>query len=85
MFKNTYRISLTVGAVLTLVGCSGFETVSPAQPSDEYVFAFDQAGQAGCRTRADEICPGGYDTLSSEEDFKRKEMRVRCLGGVNPP
>lgn len=86
MNKTLYHISVSVGAVLTLVGCSAFEVVRPAQQTDEYVLACDKVeGRPGCKTRANEICPDGYDTLSSEEDFERKELRVRCSGGANPP
>lgn len=85
MIKSVYHVSFAVGVATMLVGCSAFEVVSPAQPSDEYVFACDKVGQSGCNTRAKEICPEGYDTLSSEEDFVRKELRVRCSGEANPP
>lgn len=62
-----------------MAGCSAIETVPPADGTDEYVFACTKvAGQPGCETRARTVCPEGYETLSSEEDFDRKELRVRC-------
>lgn len=85
MFESVYRVSLAVGGALMLAGCTALEIVPPAQPSDEYVLACDKVERSGCKTRAEEICPRGYDTLSSEEDFARKELRVRCTGGANLP
>lgn len=62
-----------------LLGCSALETVPPPDGTDEYVFACaKEAGQPGCEARARAVCPDGYETLSSEEDFNRKELRVRC-------
>ena len=85
MIKSVYRVSLAAGALLTLAGCSAFEGVPAAQPTDEYVLACEKVEQPGCETRAEQLCPEGYDTLSSEEDFARKELRVRCTGEANPP
>ncbi|SEH86411.1 hypothetical protein SAMN05216535_2341 [Stutzerimonas xanthomarina] len=81
MIKSIYRVSLAAGGLLTLAGCSAFEGVPAAQPTDEYVLACDKAESPGCKTRAEEICPEGYDTLSSEEGFTRKELRIRCSDG----
>jgi hypothetical protein len=86
MNQSLHLISFTIGSALLIGGCSAFEGVTPAQRTDEYVFACDKAsGQPGCETRADEVCPDGYDTLSSEQDFERKELRVRCSGKANLP
>ena len=86
MNKKMKCLGVVAGSSLLLAGCSAYEVVPPAQQTDEYVFACNKlSGQSGCKTRANEICPNGYETLSSEEDFKRKELRVRCSGGPNSP
>jgi hypothetical protein len=73
------RCGAIAGLAGFLVGCSGVETVPPADGTDEYVFACTKdAGQPSCEARARVVCPDGYETLSSEEDFDRKELRVRC-------
>lgn len=60
-------------------GCSGFESVPPPEGDDEYVFACAKAaGQSECEARAAAACPDGFETLSSEENFERKELRIRC-------
>lgn len=63
-----------------LAGCSAIESVPPAHGTDEYVFACSKtAEQPECELRAQAVCPEGYETLSSEQDFNRKELRVRCV------
>jgi len=80
MKRSSKQCSVIAGLAGLLVGCSAIETVPPADGTDEYVFACTKvAGQPGCETRAREACPEGYETLSSEEDFNRKELRVRCI------
>lgn len=79
MNRVTKQCSVIAGLAGLLTGCGGIETVPPASGSDEYVFTcMKVAGQPGCETRASDTCPEGYETLSSEEDFDRKELRVRC-------
>ncbi|MGA6097323.1 hypothetical protein ACPESN_05560 [Stutzerimonas marianensis] len=62
-----------------LGGCITTESVPPAKGDDEYVFACEKvAGEPSCETLAEHACPDGFETLSSEQDFERKELRVRC-------
>ncbi|WP_217474094.1 hypothetical protein [Stutzerimonas stutzeri] len=69
-----------IAGLALLAGCSAIEHVPPADGSDEYVFACTKvAGQPGCETQAQRACPAGYETLSSEENFDRKELRIRCV------
>lgn len=83
MKKITQQCSLITVLAGLVGGCSAIETVPPADGTDEYVFACSKVGeQPVCETRARTICPEGYETLSSEEDFARKELRVRCTGGA---
>ena len=79
MSKLTKHYGVIAGLAL-LAGCSLIERVPPADGTDEYVFACTKmADQPGCETQAQRACPIGYETLSSEEDFDRKELRIRCV------
>jgi hypothetical protein len=79
MSKLTEQYAVIAGLTAFIAGCSGIETVPPPDGTDEYVFACNKAaGQPGCEARARAVCPKGYETLSSEENFDRKELRVRC-------
>jgi hypothetical protein len=81
MRRSIERSTAVFSLSALMIGCSTVEVVPPAEPDDEYVFACDKvAGQPACETRAAEVCPIGYETLSSEEDFERKELRIRCSG-----
>ena len=81
MNKLTRQYAVIAGLTALIAGCNGIETVPPADGTDEYVFACTKtAGQPGCEDRARAVCPAGYETLSSEETFDRKELRVRCVG-----
>ena len=33
-----------------------------------------------CYSKANELCPGGYTTLSENAGFNRKEMHIACPG-----
>lgn len=75
------QYSVMAGLTSLLVGCSAVEVVPPADGTDEYVFVCTKvAGQPDCETKAQKVCPEGYETLSSEENFDRKELRVICTG-----
>lgn len=81
-FHHTYMLPTMLAGLLG--GCGIIETVPPADGDDEYVFACSKVtGQPACEARAQEACPSGYETLSSEKNFNRKELRVRCLEGRN--
>ena len=38
-----------------------------------------------CYSKANELCPGGYTTLSEDAGFNRKEMRIACPGQSSKP
>lgn len=60
-------------------GCSSVESVPPPDGDDEYVFVCTKpSGKSECDARAVAVCPDGFETLSSEENFERKELRIRC-------
>ena len=78
--KRNYRAALILMLAGLSAGCTGLETVPAPHRGDEYVLACDKAkGRPSCEAKVNEICPGGFETLSSEEDFERRELRVRCL------
>lgn len=74
-----YKSTLATAIIGLIGGCSTIESVPPPDGDDEYVFACTKtAGQPGCKARAEAVCPNGFKTLSSEENFERKELRIRC-------
>jgi hypothetical protein len=77
--RRTYRTgSIALWAALA-TGCAGVETVPPPTGNDEYVLACDKAQEMpACEERVRQVCPEGFETLSSEEDFERHELRFRC-------
>lgn len=77
--KIDFKAVLLVMVTGLTGGCSSVESVPPPTGDDEYVFACTKAvGQTVCDARAEAVCPNGYETLSSEESFERKELRIRC-------
>ena len=74
-----FKPVLLVIATGLIGGCSSFESVPPPEGDDEYVFACAKAaGQSECEARPASVCPDGFETLSSEENFERKELRIKC-------
>ncbi|TLX61440.1 hypothetical protein DN820_21280 [Stutzerimonas nosocomialis] len=65
---------------ILLAACQAVETVPPAAPDDEYIFACDgaSAGWADCEELARKACPNGYRTLDDEQNTGRTELRIRC-------
>ena len=80
--KRAVRAGLTTLCAGLAAGCAGLETVPEPTGSDEYVLACNKAeGMPACEDRVRQVCPEGFETLSSEEDFKRHELRFRCSAG----
>lgn len=74
-----YKPMLAAVIIGLIAGCSTVESVPPPDGDDEYVLACTKtAGKPGCKAQAKAVCPNGYKTLSSEENFERKELRIQC-------
>jgi hypothetical protein len=73
-------------AVLLLSACTTSEQIRRPDGSLEYVVACGAAvGWNICYSRANELCPYGYNTISEDAGFNRKELRIACPTPVFRP
>jgi hypothetical protein len=72
-----------IGISLLCFLCAGCTTVQEVKRPDgrpEYIVACGAAtGWNVCYDKANQICPGGYTTISEDAGFNRKELRIACL------
>lgn len=81
MKPNQQTIPFALLAAL-MSGCTIIETVPPPDGDDEYVLACTKVnGRSSCDAQAKALCPAGFDILASEENFDRKDLRIRCTEG----
>jgi hypothetical protein len=71
-------LMVLLGASL-LTACSTSQEIKRPDGSSEYDIQCGAAtGWDVCYSKANEICPGGYQDLSKEGGFNRKELRILC-------
>jgi hypothetical protein len=59
--------------------CTTSEEIRRPDGRVEYLIACGAAvGWSICYNRANEVCPGGYETLAENAGFNRKELRIAC-------
>ena len=59
--------------------CTTSEKIRRPDGRVEYLIACGAAvGWNICYNRANEVCPGGYETLAENAGFNRKELRIAC-------
>ena len=76
---RAFTIAAAALAIALLAGCTTAEEIRRPDGSVEYQIACGAAtGWNICYDRANELCPAGYETLSKDAGFNRKEMRIRC-------
>lgn len=64
---------------LTLAGCTTAQKINRPDGGTEYIIACGATvGWNVCYKRANEECPSGYETLSKDAGFNRKELRISC-------
>lgn len=69
----------TVAAFCVLAGCTTITPIQRPGGHTEYAIACGAAsGWNICYDRANKACPSGYDTLSKDAGFNRKELRIAC-------
>lgn len=67
-----------VGAGL-LAACSTSQEIKRPDGTSEYDIQCGAAtGWDVCYSKANEVCPGGYQDLSKESGFNRKELNILC-------
>jgi hypothetical protein len=60
-------------------GCTTTEQIKRPNGSTEYLVACGAStGWNVCYSKANELCPRGYNTLSEDAGFNRKELRIAC-------
>ncbi len=64
---------------LLLAGCTTDQVIRRPDGSRDYVIACGAGlGWNICHRRANELCPTGYNTLTQEAGFNRKELTISC-------
>lgn len=72
-------ITAVVVSILLLVGCTTTQEIRRPDGTVEYLIACGAGlGWNICYDKANQICPGGYTTLSEDAGFNRKELRIAC-------
>ncbi len=78
MVKALWWLGLLTTIILT-VGCTTAEQIRRPNGDLEYVVGCGASlGWNVCYGRATELCPYGYDTISEQAGFNRKELRISC-------
>jgi len=68
---------LLIGGVLA--GCTTTQEIKRPDGVTEYLIACGAStGWNICYNHANELCPSGYETLTEDWGFNRKEMRISC-------
>ncbi len=79
-------IAATISLALLLLSCTTTQEIRRPDGTVEYVIACGAAtGWNVCYDKANDICPGGYTTLSEDAGFNRKELRISCPGANKRP
>lgn len=68
-----------IAAAFMLAACSTSQEIKRPDGSREYDIQCGAAtGWDVCYSKANEVCPGGYQDLSKEGGFNRKELHILC-------
>ena len=66
-------------ALIALAACTTVEEVRRPDGSREYLIACGaSSGWNICYSRANELCPSGWNTVRQDGGFNRKEMVIAC-------
>jgi len=75
MNKRTVFIAFSA----LLAGCTTVQEIKRPNGDVEYLIACGAStGWNVCYDKANQVCPGGYITLSENAGFNRKELRILC-------
>jgi hypothetical protein len=79
-----HKAMLLALAALT-AACTTTQEIRRPDGSVEYLVACGAAtGWNICYEKANELCPGGYRTISEDAGFNRKELRLSCPSQPKP-
>lgn len=72
-------LAVLLGSALVIAGCTNVQEIRRPGGAVEYLIACGaSSGWDVCYRRANQLCPGGYETVSEQGGFNRKEMRIAC-------
>lgn len=73
------KIMMVLAGACLLAACSTSQEIKRPDGSSEYDIQCGSAtGWDVCYSKANEVCPGGYQDLSKDGGFNRKELRILC-------
>lgn len=76
---RTFRYLAACVGVALLVGCTTAQRIDRPDGTVDYEIACGAAlGWNICYDRAQKMCPAGYSTLSEDQGFNRKALRIKC-------
>jgi len=80
------RVIAAAFMILLLAGCTttAQEIKRPGGMRDYLITCGAAAGLKDCYGKANQVCPGGYDTVSEDEGIWTNELRIACPSGKKP-
>jgi len=73
------RLLLLTALSFAISACTTSQEIKRPDGSTEYLVACGAGtGWNICYQKANELCPSGYNTLSEDAGFNRKELRIAC-------
>lgn len=73
------KLLMVLASACLLSACSTSQEIKRPDGSSEYDIQCGAAsGWDVCYSKANEVCPGGYQDLSKEGGFNRKELHILC-------
>jgi len=80
------RVTAVAFLILLLAGCSttAQEIRRPGGIKEYSITCGVGSGYGACYERANQVCPGGYDTLSEDGGVWTNELRIACPSAKTP-
>jgi hypothetical protein len=80
------RVIAAVFMILLMAGCSttAQEIRRPGGVRQYLITCGAGAGLKACYEKGNQVCPGGYDTLSEGGGVLRNELRIACPSAKKP-
>lgn len=77
--RGAMKRLLLVALSFAISACTTSQEIKRPDGSAEYLVACGAStGWNICYQKANELCPTGYNTLSEDAGFNRKELRIAC-------
>ena len=74
-----HKLIFCIFLVLFVCGCTTTQEIRRPDGKKEFLIACGASlGWNICYEKANNICPKGYETLSEDAGFNRKELRIVC-------